>query len=96
MTVPITRLGDGAVAYIECGVCGSADVTFDRQDWTDDTAGVNDRKRFLVEVITCHAGQDCPDQKMDPLYRDAERRLPPMGGTSQATPPWRDVPLPRL
>lgn len=72
--IPVTRLDGKGTAYIECGVCGSANVTYRRDDWVDETAGVNDRKRFLVDVVTCRAGQDCPDQKMDPLWRDAAHR----------------------
>lgn len=84
--IPVSRLDGKGTAYIECGVCGSADVTYERSDWTDETAGVNDRKRFLVEVVTCHAGQDCPDQKMDPLWRDAAHRAGVSAKWGAATP----------
>jgi len=78
--IPVTRLGDGAVAYVKCGFCGSFDVTYERMDWVDEHAGPNDRRRYLTDVVTCES-EGCPEQKMDPLWRDAESRLPELGAT---------------
>ena len=80
--IPVTRLDDGAVSYIECGHCGTVDVTYERADWVDPNAGPSDRHRYLTEIVTCHAGQGCPEQKLDPLWSAAARRHPPLHDTA--------------